>query len=427
MDTERRQRVNLTAMEKEPGKQIPTRDKLQCDFQSLKGLLEDEQLLDELLRMSNEFNVFDVMHNARHEIRHSKVLAWLLNPNESHNAGRVFYDLFARRVYDITQSPEFLIATYLGEEAEIRVDTEIMNIDILVTVPSEKIAIAIENKTGSKEHDAQLIRYRNTLETIYKDGEGWQRFYFYLTPAGDPSTDDPENWSPISYEIIVEALKGTLSRMDSSNQAKQFVNHYCKMVEREVMNQSDIEELCRKIYRRHAKALNLIQETIGQGESPIQALLSNTLESIENDGKIVLCRDKGNYVKPAFHTKALDEYFGMRNDDDGSWGNKYLYVLWFERRDPEKVRLYFEVGPYKASTTEYAKIGAMADAVKFKRKISERYSRIWCYGRVFNAKDSSDADKFSEWVKAGVEEVLQQQGAWIETAQKELEDGNGQS
>ena len=366
------------------------------------------------------------MHNARHEIRHSKVLAWLLNPNESHNVGRVFYDLFARRVYDITQDPEFLIATYLCEEAEIRVDTEIMKIDILVTVPSEKIAIAIENKTGSKEHDVQLIRYRNTLETIYKDCEGWRRFYFYLTPAGDPSKDDPQHWNPISYEIVVKALKGTLSRMDLSNQAKQFVQHYCTMVEREIMNQSDIEELCRKIYRRHARALNLIQEIIGQGESPIQALLYNTLESLEKGGKIVLCRDKGNYVKPAFHTKAIDEYFGTRKSDDGSWGNKYLYVFWFERRDLEKVRLYFEVGPYKASTTEYAKIGAMADAVKFKRKISERYSRIWCYGRVFNAKDSSDADKFSEWVKAGVEEVLQQQGAWIETAQKELEDGDGQ-
>lgn len=392
---------------------------MQCDFQSLQGLLEDEQLLDELLRMSNEFNVFDVMHNARHEIRHSKVLAWLLNPNESHNAGRVFFDLFVRRIYSVTQAPEFLIATYLSDEAEIRVDTEIMKIDILVTVPSEKIAIAIENKTGSKEHDAQLIRYRNTLETIYKDCEGWRRFYFYLTPAGDPSKDDPDNWSPISYEIVVAALKGMLSRMDSTNQAKQFVHHYCKMVEREVMNQSDIEELCRKIYRRHAKALNLIQETIGQGESPMQALLYNTLESLEKDGKIVLCHDKGNYVKPAFHTSALDEYFGTRTDDNGSWGNKYLYVLWFERRDPEKVRLYFEVGPYQASQAEYAKIEAMAKAVGCKRKISDQYCKIWCYGRFFDAKDTSDVSKFSEWVKEGVEEVLRHQGAWIETAQKE--------
>lgn len=404
-------------MANEPSKQISADDKLQCDFQSLKGLLEDDQLLDELLRISNEFNVFDVMHNARHEIRHSKVLAWLLNPNESHNVGRVFFDLFVRKVYDVTQVSEFLIATYLGEEAEIRVDTEIMNIDILVTVPSEKIAIAVENKTGSKEHDAQLLRYRNTLEAIYKDCEGWRRFYFYLTPAGEPSKDDPENWSPISYEIVVEALRGMLSCMDSSNQAKQFVYQYCKMVEREVMNQSDIEELCRKIYRRHARALNLIQETIGQGESPIQALLYNTLESLEKEDKIVLCRDKGRYIKPAFHTKVLDEYFGMRKDDDGSWGNKYLYVFWFERRDPEKVKLYFEVGPYQTSSAEYAKIDAMAKAVKCKRKISDQYCKIWCYGRFFNAKDTSDANEFSEWVKGGVEEVLRQQDEWIKTAQ----------
>ena len=156
-------------------------------------------------------------------------------------------------------------------------------------------------------------------------------------------------------------------------------------------------------------------------------MLSNTLESLENDGKIVVCRDNGHYVKPAFHTTALDEYFGMRKDDDGSWGNKYLYVFWFERRDPEKVKLYFEVGPYQTSTEEHAKIDAMAKAVKFKRKMSDRYCRIWCYGRSFNAKDASDADTFSEWVKGGVEDVLRQQDEWIETARKELEDGNGQS
>lgn len=44
-------------------------------------------------RLIGRFNIFDVLKSAHNEIRHSNVLAWLLDPLASHGMG----DLFLRR------------------------------------------------------------------------------------------------------------------------------------------------------------------------------------------------------------------------------------------------------------------------------------------------------------------------------------------
>ena len=401
----------------------------QIDLQSalidLEALIKDERSLEELTSKLNEFNIFDVLKSAHHEIRHSNVLAWLLNPCESHMAGRKFFDAFVRKLSESSTDSRFLVSTYLHDDVEIRVSTEVMGIDILVEVPSAKFVIALENKVWSKEHDSQLPRYRKTMESIYKDEDGWQRFYFYMTPDGDSSTDDPEHWNPVSYQAVIEAVKETMTSMNSSNPAKLLVQHYCVTLERKIMKQSDIEELCKKIHRRHSKALNLIYEVVGHGGSPIQALLENALQKMESEEKLVICKERGSYIKPAFHTKALDEYFGRKQDDKGSWCNDFLYVFWFERKDESRLKMYFEVGPLHVTDSEAAKISAMAKAVGFKRKMSERWCRIWQYGQTFNALDNSDAGKLSSWVKNGVDEVLRLEKDWIVAAKREL--GNKQT
>src|SRR5688572_3432381 len=49
--------------------------------------------LRELERLLGRFNVFDVLKSAQSELRHSNMLAWLLDPNGSHGLD----DLFLRR------------------------------------------------------------------------------------------------------------------------------------------------------------------------------------------------------------------------------------------------------------------------------------------------------------------------------------------
>lgn len=58
------------------------------------AFLQDINCLDVLRPWTNGTNIFEVLKIARTEIRHSNMLAWLLDPNESHNLGTSFLYAF---------------------------------------------------------------------------------------------------------------------------------------------------------------------------------------------------------------------------------------------------------------------------------------------------------------------------------------------
>jgi len=60
-------------------------------FQEDSGLKDLENLL-------KKFNVFDVLNITHAEIRHSSVLAWLLDPNENHNISDKALRLFLESI-----------------------------------------------------------------------------------------------------------------------------------------------------------------------------------------------------------------------------------------------------------------------------------------------------------------------------------------
>ena len=61
------------------------------------ALINDIQF-DELDLGLKQPNIFKVLGASKAEIRHSNFLAWLLDPNESHNLGGVFLKRFLRNL-----------------------------------------------------------------------------------------------------------------------------------------------------------------------------------------------------------------------------------------------------------------------------------------------------------------------------------------
>ena len=54
---------------------------------ALKDFLLDISCLNALDNWKDEVNIFDVLKVTNAEIRHSNILAWLLDPNENHGIG----------------------------------------------------------------------------------------------------------------------------------------------------------------------------------------------------------------------------------------------------------------------------------------------------------------------------------------------------
>lgn len=61
-------------------------------------VLENNQEFQQLHQKLNQFNAFKVLKVDKFEIRHSNVLAWLMDPNANHKMG----DYFLKRILSTT-------------------------------------------------------------------------------------------------------------------------------------------------------------------------------------------------------------------------------------------------------------------------------------------------------------------------------------
>lgn len=230
---------------------------------------------DELLQLEERigrFNIFDALGIVRVEIRHSNFLAWLLDPNESHGQGSLFFNGVLMDV--LRQSPPALrpfspIRLDGAEIRGVRVRREYRKIDILVECDEPRFVVAIENKIGSREHSDQLGRYKKTVKELYGDVPAQ---FVYLTREGDEPSDG--DWTTYTYRNIHDTLQRICKANSSSigSDVLTFLEHYLNLLRSRFMDDPDIDELCQTIYKNHRQAIDLIIERIGPGSEAIVAI-----------------------------------------------------------------------------------------------------------------------------------------------------------
>ena len=204
-----------------------------------------------IIRKINQNSILDIYGIARSETHHSKFLAWLFNPNESHNTGelalRKLLNIAVRRgIEQKNQSKDFLSvkktvltsATHSSTSASnVQVLTESYveaqgkkgakgRIDILVSnlaLGGKTINIIIENKIYSNEHDEQTTTYFEGINKKFPKPKNINIF-LYLTPKSNwemPKVDGPsctcKDFIEINYQdILTEVLTSILEEPISS-------------------------------------------------------------------------------------------------------------------------------------------------------------------------------------------------------------------
>lgn len=204
-----------------------------------------------IIRKINQNSILDIYGIARSETHHSKFLAWLFNPNESHNTGelalRKLLNIAVRRgIEQNNQSEVFLwvkkrvltSATHSSTStSNVQVLTESYveaqgkkgakgRIDILVSnlaLGGKTINIIIENKIYSNEHDEQTTTYFEGINKKFPKPKNINIF-LYLTPKPNlemPKEDGPsctcKDFIEINYQdILTEVLTSILEEPISS-------------------------------------------------------------------------------------------------------------------------------------------------------------------------------------------------------------------
>lgn len=253
--------------------------------QMLENLLLSEDL-EELNNRTNQFNVFNALKLQNNEIRHSNFLSWLMTPYENHELGDYFLKEFLKSAIKNFSSSEDTeielkdVAFADLSDAEIR--REYKNIDILIISPKNEFLCIVENKIWTGEHDNQLSRYANIVD---KEFNGYKKLYVFLTPEIDIECElikrEIDNsklvhYIPMSYKQVYEVTNKVLKFKSKhlNNEVKIFIEHYQKMVERNIMGNTDKEivDLCRKIYRENKAAIDLIIENSDSKADIFEAL-----------------------------------------------------------------------------------------------------------------------------------------------------------
>jgi len=271
---------------------------------ALEKFLLRNQELEKLESSIAEFNVFETLDAVRAEIRHSYMLAWLMNPNANHGLGDRFLRLFLKYLFANNRDSIKSEVTFFDIEVfnldDIEIRREWNRIDLLLLSESNKLVVAIENKIGTQEHSQQLERY---FDIVSKELPDYRKLFVYLTPdASTPS--DEQNWIIFDYSTIYSILKNLLESRKSalSSSIFDFLTQYCTVLRRYVMPDSEIEEICKKIYQKHQQALELIFQYKPDIELEVSEIVKDLINKNSN-----LVLDTASKTYTRFTSKALDE------------------------------------------------------------------------------------------------------------------------
>jgi hypothetical protein len=252
------------------------------DQEILERFVTDNKDLGELESQLQEFNMFEALDLVQSEIRHSNFIAWIMDPKETHGMGDYFLKRFLFMVAKTGRQAQVQTLSAIDVDAWELSRTGVLrewhNLDITITNDDDdkQFVVVIENKVQSAESPGQLHRYREFVESQMAK---YQQVFVYLTPDGRrPENDDEaEHWINVSYSDLCETFEQAQLARSSlmGDSVKEFIRQYLVMLRRHVVSGSDVEQLARRIYDTHKKAIDLIIEHRADKHRPVYEIIDN--------------------------------------------------------------------------------------------------------------------------------------------------------
>lgn len=186
----------------------------------LKDMLDkfnkDKQVIN-LVEAKSIFEIFKLTETAC-----SGILAWLLDPRESHKLGNKFALELLKQIGNPAKN--YCVKTLPKKNGKdtLKIDKELFKnsvvlteyvinnsrIDLVVIDYENNLCLVIENKYGSKIHDNQLQTYKNYLFDECKDMHK-VRFIFVYLDLSDVKNVGKEfdGWEILNYNFVLEFIK----------------------------------------------------------------------------------------------------------------------------------------------------------------------------------------------------------------------------
>lgn len=241
-------------------------------LEAINAFVHDIDCLEPINAMLNEINIFDILKLDRTEIRHSNILAWLLDPAASHGLGERFLKSMLMDIVDKSNlplakgiSPIDIDLMDLSDVSIIREfpiavqtkDGKKRQLDILIVNSRAKLVFLIENKIDSGEGEDQLKDYRDYILSTY--GKDYRVILAYLTPNGQKPSDS-NYWVSVDYGSVLDTLNRiyNLYKSNIPDRAQIYIEDYIKTIRRKIMTDTELEQIALNVYLKHKEALDEI-------------------------------------------------------------------------------------------------------------------------------------------------------------------------
>lgn len=252
----------------------------EVEMKEIAALLSDSNFI-RLQKERSAFNAFTVLRLESHEIRHSNVLAWLFDPQESHKFGSAFLEQFLLRLAAYAEDEKqdekqkekqeninyaLLLLTKGGMHVSVyrekqsednrRVDFQIEC--FLPNVEDKQFVLLIENKVYARQGEKQLETYLKNAQKKFPKGK---IIPVYLTLDENDKPSD-ESYFHLTYNDvldILESLTGTTESERCAEPAGLFIRDYIKILKEQTDGNAEKQYCAKEIYKNHKDAVDFIK------------------------------------------------------------------------------------------------------------------------------------------------------------------------
>lgn len=321
---------------------------------------EVQGLLAQISECVMDFNVLEITGMGTQEIKHSKLLAWMFGDNE-HGLDYAILEGFLKRVVEANDEGETLESLkhylYLPEnKRNITVLCEQDNIDLLVVDEANKVVVVIENKVYAKERTqgedgGQLNKYTDIVRRKYS---GYACYFVYLTLDSSLPSNGNEQWMCASHNMVGQTVEHLLGTQSINSKAELVLSSYVDLLKRrKIMEDKALEELCKKVWAKNTKALDILMEYRTTN-------LDKLYEMIKKEFKFCdFCDEEYCAIETTATDKIYQHVYGKKWEDTEDWAvdvqlEKHPKHLWFGYFHPSDSRATNEklANLYKALLNE---------------------------------------------------------------------------
>lgn len=299
-----------------------------------------------LLRRPPRFNILGALGLGRQELRHSDLLASLLDPRQPHGLGAAFARALLARAAPLLPHPLDLPALRLSE---LSVQREWGFIDLLVESPDDELAVIIENKVDSDEHSDQLGRY---YRLVQQRRPAWRIVGIYLTLDAAPPAQarDRERYAALGYIDVAAALEELEGGVDGDPDVRTLLRHYRQLIRSELVPdiQGDAGRVARELYMQHRETVDAMLRARDARQKMIQQTFDRLLTVTINNQPELLRRDDYQThvsIQRWFTRFAPTEWYTPELQVGQRWTKSRLLLLFQFYHDPEWMTLTLTVGP----------------------------------------------------------------------------------